>query len=281
MCNNMKARSTPCSRSGWAFGPGGHMADEVKEVKEVKEKKKFFLAREVSTMTGIIALVVFLLLCLGGVGGFYYVASENDKKAQEVAEQEAEQYAESDGTNTEQNQNQNQNQNTKNSGSAPAASDFGTSSCPTTLTAAEITELATWERNTNTFYGFSYYVPNDWSVFVSDTTENVPEEITYHDNDFQSGFQSFEYLLDWKAAAIYHAYVTQSTQNLQVACSNATIKYARVTEQPNLRMYEVNFTANGKKHQIFYFYKSLGSASLDSDFGEQFRLLLKTIEFDL
>lgn len=234
---------------------------------EVKEEKKNILRKEISTVFGLGVIFVFLLIILAGAGGYYYVAYQQDKKAEEQTQEEAKQ---SEG-----------NQEAEKDTAAPVVTDFGTTACPTTLTEAEITELATWERNTNSFYGYSYYIPNDWSVFVSDATENVPEEITYHDSDFPAGFQSFEYLLDWKAGAIYHAYDQIATENIQVACNNATLKTTRVPEQPDLYMYEVNFTANAKKHQIFYFYKSAGSASLDSDFGEQFRLLLKTIEFDV
>lgn len=234
---------------------------------ELNEEKKSFLKKEVSTFFGLVIIFVMLLILLGGAGGYYYVAYQQDKKAEEQGQQATEQPVADEETEKD--------------ADTPIASDFGTATCPTTLTTAEITELATWERNTNSFYGYSYYIPGDWSQFVSDSTENVPEEITYHDNDYQAGFQSFEYLLDWKAGAIYHAYDQIATENIQVACNNATLKTTRVPEQPNLYMYEVNFTANAKKHQIFYFYKSAGSASLDSDFGEQFLLLLKTIEFDV
>lgn len=143
-----------------------------------------------------------------------------------------------------------------------------TTTCVSTLTTADKTDIASWKTITNSKYSFSFQYPETWKIL---TNKNDLIEL----KDDESNI-NFKFLIGTEGVDIDETYKEESKKSIKVACENATKTNFSAGDN---RLITVTFKKDNTSYAIILGYKYIG-ASLSSDIVEAFDLILKTVEFE-
>lgn len=204
-----------------------------------------------SIKIAIIILVVFLLGALGALGCGYFaykdLKSDKEKLEEEIDDLKADLK------------------------SAESKSGSGSGDCESTLTDNEESVVEDWESYTNETYNYTFKYPTSWQLKSED--ENM---VTFTDDtddiDLEFQFRS-ERMTE---IGVDTSYSKTSTSTTQIACVDATKAYF-TSDEHNLIW--VTFEKDSTPHLLILTYSSTVGASVSSDVGEEFDIVLKTIEF--
>jgi len=229
----------------------------------------------------VIVLIVLLLLAFllmvaaAGIGFFVWKKYSNQKERQTQALEQQIRNLESASGNSQNAPSQSSNQVT-NSSEATNPETQNTSACPQNFTNEETLDKADWKTVSNKKNGYSFKYPKDWII------DSQESDYLQMGNDV-----SGEYF-GWRSGLMtgtdFMGYKEDSRKNISVACQSAEATYlsgdptADPPRDAKKRLVLVQFEKSGVPHTIIFSYKYIG-ASVSSDIGEMFDLILKTVEF--
>jgi hypothetical protein len=145
--------------------------------------------------------------------------------------------------------------------------------CGESFSKEEILNMKGWERFDNTDPKFTFLYPQEWEM-----------------QDFLAGVvanddKSFQFRQGRLAEDDLSRYIIERTENMKVDCLNVKISYVTVDpEAEHIIRGErdhaaiAQFEKEGEKFAALYVYKDIG-ASISSDLIEQFKIILKTVNF--
>ena len=241
----------------------------MNEKKEINENK--------SNKTVVVVLIILLLLAFllmataAGVGFFVWKKYSDQKERQVQALEQQIRNLESAFGNSRNAPSQSSNQGINSSETQSA------SECPQTFTTEESLNKADWKTVSNAKNGYSFKYPKDWAV-------------TAQENDYlQMGNETNGEYFEWRSGPMtgtdFMGYKEDSLKNISVGCQSAEATYlsgdptADPPRDAKKRLILVQFEKSEIPHVIIFTYKYIG-ASVSSDIGEMFDLILKTVEFD-
>lgn len=142
------------------------------------------------------------------------------------------------------------------------------------LTNEDLLTMQGWKSITNNKYKYTFKYPQEWKV-----VSNEGDMIGLEDKDKMVSLQ----FRSGPATEIgYAGYKKISEASLKVDCLDAHATYFKFNvngDQFDHYMTVVSFKRGDTQHVIMFSYKSMG-ASLDSDLGEAFGIILKTVNFN-
>ncbi|MFH1749940.1 MAG: hypothetical protein ABH837_03565 [bacterium] len=201
----------------------------------------------------ILSILVIGLLVIIGYGSYSYYKNKKDWENQiQDLKNDLEKY--------EQSSNSNDN------------SDTDSQDCTTTLTEDDKRATADWNEFTNNDQGFSFKTPHNWSSTGGESNIIGFEAIIESD---LIGFQFRS--AEMTEIGIDPSYTLFDSIDTKVACEDATKNYYRSDEY---HMIHSVFNKDGTPHLIMLTYPADMGASIASDLGDQYDLILKTIEFE-
>ncbi|HLN18609.1 MAG TPA: hypothetical protein VK255_00380, partial [Patescibacteria group bacterium] len=142
------------------------------------------------------------------------------------------------------------------------------------LTNEDLLTMKGWKNITNNKYKYTFSYPDDWKV-----VSNEDDMISMEDKD---KMLSFQFRSGTATEIGFAGNQKLSEVNVKIDCLDAHIVYFKLPnegDQFDHYMTVATFKRGDTPHVILFSHKSLG-ASLDSDFGEQFNILLKTVNFN-
>jgi type II secretory pathway pseudopilin PulG len=204
----------------------------------------------------IILLAVLAILAITAVG--YYIYSSNQKSQEEKEElqkenEELKEKAEKSSTDT------------------TSETTKTTTPCASTLTDADKLVIQTWKTFTNSKYKYSFKYPESLVI-----KENKDDSVIFLDESDQSTLQFESGVTGGSTDGLKKTY----EKEIEIACEKATVKYySAIAATPgNDRYILAEFSKNDIPHILTTAYKFIG-ASLSSSYGQQYDIILKTIEF--
>lgn len=235
-----------------------------------KEKKT---SGNESNKTIVVVLIVLLLLAFllmvtaAGIGFFVWKKYSDQKERQTQA-------LEQQIRNLESAYGNSQNATSQSSSQPETQSAFG---CPQNFTNEENLDKADWRDVSNVKNGYSFKYPKDWIV--------TAEESDYLQMGDEANGEYFEWRSGPMTGTDFMGYTEDSQKNIIVDCQTATMTYfsgdptADPPRDAKKRLVLVEFEKDGIPHVILFSYYSIG-ASISSDIGEMFDLILKTVKFN-
>jgi len=149
--------------------------------------------------------------------------------------------------------------------------------CSKNFTNEENLNKTGWKTFTNAKYGYSFQYPKSW---IGSEKQN-----DYTGLGSGADQQSFEWRSGPMVGTDYYGFKEDGRKNMTVGCANAKITYfsgdptADPPEDSQNRLILVQFEKNTFPHTILFSYHAIG-ASISSDIGEMFDLILKTVKFN-
>lgn len=246
----------------------------MNEKKEINNNK--------SNKTVVIVLIVLLLLAFllmvaaAGIGFFVWKKYSDQKERQTQALEQQIRNLESAYGNSQNAPSQSSSQvvgssETKNPETQSA------SGCPQNFTNEENLNKADWKTASNVKNGYSFKYPKDWTINA--------QESDYLQMGNEANGEYFEWRSGPMTGTDFMGYKEDSHKNISVGCQSAEITYfsGDPTSDPPIdakkRLVLIQFEKSGVPHTIIFSYKYIG-ASVSSDIGEMFDLILKTVEFN-
>ncbi|MFA6193710.1 MAG: hypothetical protein WC726_02520 [Parcubacteria group bacterium] len=235
--------------------------NEKKEINVNKSNKTV-----VVVLIALLLLAFLLMVAAFGIGFFVWKKYSDQKERQTQALEQQIRNLESAYGNSQNATNQSSNQPETQSASE----------CPQTFTNEENLNKADWKTFTNTKYGYSFQYPKSWI--------GSEKQDDYTGLGSGADQQSFEWRSSIMTGTDYYGFKEDSHKNMTVGCANAKITYfsgdptADPPEDSQNRLVLVEFEKNGIPHVILFSFHAIG-ASVSSDIGEMFDLILKTVEF--
>lgn len=235
-----------------------------------------------SNKTVVIVLIVLLLLAFllmvaaAGIGFFVWKKYSSQKERQIQALEQQIRNLESAYGNSQNATSQSSSQGI-NSSETKNSETQNSSACSQNFTNEENLNKADWKTFTNTKYGYSFQYPKSWI--------GSEKQDDYTGLGSGADQQSFEWRSDIMTGTDYYGFKEDSHRNMTVGCQKAKITYfsgdptADPPEDSQSRLVLVEFEKNGIPHVILFNYHTIG-ASVSSDIGEMFDLILKTVKFN-
>lgn len=141
--------------------------------------------------------------------------------------------------------------------------------CASTLTAADRTEMEGWEDLTST-QNYTFLHPPTWEVKA-----NEADFVSLEDNSEGAGISLQFRSGEMTNTDIDPGFNETDKKTIKVACVEATETFL---SQGDERLILVDFEKNNTRHLIFFAYKDIG-ASMSGDILDAFGRVLKSITF--
>ena len=155
--------------------------------------------------------------------------------------------------------------------------------CADSLTSTDKAQMPGWKTFTNTEYNHSFKYPDDWSIADTGVNKWTEVSVVSGEEDIAKVSNIIIVAGDKVSGFTTKGLNLESETDMQIICQ--TVKYSfynqpATTDNPrNTNVIRAPFTHNGTNFLATMFFPASGSASLDSDYGELFQQLIRSLEF--